>query len=332
MNHNVYLFDTDVLLTNPNLIERFHTKLVMPCTIFDELAQKKNKSPNSEKVRLALNHIERYRILLAQAEDRTGGREKTMLYDALSKHDASEITVVSNTSTLRTRAISIGMKTQTEQGFIASQDQGDVDWTPARQHLYDLIVRGQFKQALDLQNNSKENLNPNFFLKNGHTPLIECIKKKQIKAVEFLLSHPDINPDMKDQAKLHMTPFTHAAQRKQLDIMEMLLAENADPYITSSGVNRGNSALLIAAWDGSLDIIEFLADHQDYTFSLNQADNNGYTPLIKASIKGHVDIVKYLLKRGVDVYIRDRDHKSALDHAEKHKNEAIAELISEAMA
>lgn len=110
--------------------------------------------------------------------------------------------------------------------------------------------------------------------------------------------------------------------------MKLLIENGANPYITSEGKNRGNSALLIAAWDGSLDVIQWIVDHKNIRMSLNQSDNNGFTPLIKASIKGHHHIVKYLIQNNVDPFIRDRNAMSALDYVVENKNTAIVESLN----
>jgi hypothetical protein len=324
-----YLFDTNVLLINPNLINQYSEKIVIAKTIVDELDYRKTKLEHREVAQLALNHIERNNIIPISNKNSSGNNDEKILQDVLSAFLPIQMLLVSNDTGMRVQAKAKEIKTFSLDEFLQWQDSNDCQQIPECKELFDLIQQQKFDMALKSIAKDK-NLHFNFYLSNGNTPLIECIRTKKFSSVDFLLEQKSINLDMIDKAKLNMTAFSHAAQRRQLKIMDKLIKAGANPYITSQGKNSGNSPLLIAAWDGAIDVIKFIVEHSKLQCSLNQADNNGFTPLIKACIKGHEDIVDYLIMKKVDCHIRDRKNKLALDYAIENGYKNIIKLLQEA--
>ncbi|MGI2168639.1 ankyrin repeat domain-containing protein [Shewanella sp. MF05960] len=324
------LFDTNVLLINPDLLNQFSRRVILPQKILDELDYRKTKAEHQEKAQLCLHHIEKHRLKAVSTQQRSGSsrgnNDDIILTQALSHTKAGNIQLISNDVGMRNRAQAKDIAALSLDRFLQQSGEADSAVTPARQALFELLLRGDFV-SLHQQLASQSEAHFNFYLSTGLTPLMTCIQQKKLDAIDFLLSLPSTELDLIDKAKLKITAFCHAAQRRQLNTMDKLLHAGANPYITSKGNNRGNSAILIAAWDGALNVIQFIHGHTDIRFSLNQADNNGFTPLIKASIKGNDSIVSYLLEQGVDIDIRDRNDKSALDYAKEKGHQKTVTLL-----
>lgn len=323
-------FDTNALLRNPSILRKYSRRALVPKTVFDELDYRKRKPEHQEAAGLALNAIHELKLALAGAPAISGrSNDERIVTEILSVTDPARAILVSDDTAMRTRARQARIEAITLEEFLRRETSADRSLTPDRKALYDRLVTGEFRwieRAMD----DNSDLHFNFYLASGFTPLIDCVRNRRLKQIDFLLKRPGLELDLPDRAKLELTAFAHAAQRRNTRIMGMLLDAGANPYVTSRGKNRGNSPALIAAWDGALDVIRWLDEHPRLRVSMNQADNNGFTPLIKAAIKGHVDIVRYLLDRGVDIEIRDRKDMSALDHAITNGHTEIRRLIEQA--
>ena len=321
-------FDTNALLKNSSILRRYSQRALVPKTVFDELDYRKRKQEHQEAAGLALNAIHDLELALAVSREISGRRsnDERIVSEILSFTDPAQVILVSDDTAMRTRARQAQIEAVTLEEFLRRETSVDKSPTPARKQLYDRLANGEYRWVEQVMNGDPD-LHFNFYLANGFTPLIDFVRTKRLKQVDFLLNMPGLELDLPDRAKLELTAFAHAAQRRNTRIMGMLLDAGANPYITSRGRNRGNSPALIAAWDGALNVIRWLDEHRKIRVSMNQADNNGYTPLIKAAIKGHADIVRYLLARGVDTDIRDRKDMSALDHAIVNGHTEIRHLI-----
>ncbi|WP_252180115.1 ankyrin repeat domain-containing protein [Endozoicomonas sp. 4G] len=329
MNYKKIIFDTNVLLINPELLNRFSQRIFLPKTILDELDYRKTKREHQEQAQLALHHIERNNIRARQAASQGSQRnDERILTEALACCSNNQLLLVSNDVGMRNRAKGMGIESESLEAFLQSVTESSHRLTPERERMFRLLTEEDFEPVRLWIRQSSDN-HFNFYLKDGYTPLIDCIRKKRFKALGFLLQQSSIDLDMRDQAKLKMTAFCHAAQRRQIKTMDQLIECGANPHLTAQGRNRGNSPLLIAAWDGALNVIRHICSHDKIAFSINQADNNGFTPLIKAAIKGHEPIVRYLLELEADVMIRDRDDRLAIDYAIENNHQSIVQLLKE---
>ncbi|WP_392564169.1 ankyrin repeat domain-containing protein [Orbus wheelerorum] len=326
-NKKKVVFDTNVLLKNPALINQYRDRLLIPKKVFDELDRLNHQSIHKEKASLAINLINKYdfKFLITRSENKKSNPDEQILDEILENYAENDVVLISDDTGMNVLAKQKKMQTFKHVDFLMVD--GEYKITPQLKELQLLLKQQKWDLVKQhLEDDSK--LHFNFYLENGYTPLIDAIVNRDIKTVEFLVGLSNINLNLIDKAKLNLSAFSHAAQKKQIPIMKLLIDNGANPYITSEGKNRGNSALLIAAWDGSLDIIQWIAEHEHIHMSLNQSDNNGFTPLIKASIKGHHDIVKYLIRNNVDPFIRDRNAMSALDYAVENKHSAIIEYYN----
>jgi hypothetical protein len=197
---------------------------------------------------------------------------------------------------------------------------------PVDLDLFKLVDRGEWAAANAMAEGYRGN--PNFIGSDNLTPLISFVRRKQFEAVKFWAAIPGCDLDKYDSGKFPMAPFVHAAQRGWLKGVQFLLDAGANPHLLSRGKNKGNSALLIAVWDGRMEIVRYLLETEALEISVNQADGNGFTPLIKAAIRGRSEIARYLLSRPeLDRLIRDRDGRSALDYAEDNGHQEIIQLL-----
>lgn len=323
------VFDTNVLLSNPALITQYSSRAVITKTVLDELDFRKRKREHQEFAQLALNNIERAKLPIIHSNRSSGSNDEKILADALSRYKKHELLIVSNDTGMRLQAENRGLKSIKLDEFIRLHSMVDTKATPAKKSLFQNLLQGQIARceqmiAADTQ------LNFNFYLENGFTPLIECIRDKRFEAAYFIISQPTTDLNLPDNAKLRMPAFMHASQRRNIPMMKRLIAAGANHHITAKGKNGGNSALLIAAWDNAMNVIRFLLETPNLNISLNQADGNGFTPLIKAAIKGHTEVVKYLLNHNADCDIRDKQDKSAHDYAVEKKRSNIIHLLEKA--
>merc|ERR1712098_705631 len=83
---------------------------------------------------------------------------------------------------------------------------------------------------------------------------------------------------------------------------KILVNANADIDATSY---FGETALMIAAWDGHLEILKFLLEENA---NIDKTDDNGDTALMKAarSYWGTLEIVNYLLNRNAKIDIKKK--------------------------
>lgn len=167
--------------------------------------------------------------------------------------------------------------------------------------------------------------NVNFYLSNGYTLLISCIRsnnKLKYNKLIFLIERCNADINKTDNKKYFLTPLSHSIQVNDFKAFSILLDHGADynkgsiketreEYIKCR--NEGNTPLMIACFHNRKRFVEKLCEYKD--IGLNQQDSNGFTPLFKCAIKKHKELYNYLLSFSrTDVYIRDRNNHLASWH------------------
>lgn len=163
-------------------------------------------------------------------------------------------------------------------------------------------------------------------------PLHDAITMGYIKAVEILLSHPDIDVN---QRSYRDTPLTLAVKEGQPKIVEMLI-QRADIDITATDTN-GTSPLMIAQlrlknpelFQVDRDIARQIELHIKARMT-QLGKTIAITNLIEAARSEDLVKVKELLAVGADVNETDEANQTALFAATKQNNLAIVlELLQQ---
>lgn len=88
--------------------------------------------------------------------------------------------------------------------------------------------------------------------------------------------------------------------------------------------DRGDTALMMAAYNGHPQAVDYLCRHGA---DINARNPYGATALIYAAYYNQFESTKALLKYNPDKTIRDKFHNTALDYAEQYKFTGIASLL-----
>jgi ankyrin repeat protein len=156
------------------------------------------------------------------------------------------------------------------------------------------------------------------------TALTAAICAGSTATVDSLVAHHVfVTPPKGDTRR---TPLMLAAERKQPEILEHLIAAGADVDAVDG---TGSTALMVAAQrDPASMTARLLAAGAD----LNMQDKRGQTALMHAVVAGRVDNVDALVRGGADVRARDKSGASALSLATKGRNREIATRLQAAGA
>jgi ankyrin repeat protein len=111
-----------------------------------------------------------------------------------------------------------------------------------------------------------------------------------------------------------------------MTLVKTLVEAGADIDFQSQGKNRGNTALMIAAWHGKQDFVQYFCQNGACA---NQQDSNGFTALIKACIKKQVSCVRFLYPL-TDSRIRSFEGLTAKDYVIKSHNTELLNIFKEA--
>jgi ankyrin repeat protein/beta-lactamase regulating signal transducer with metallopeptidase domain len=146
---------------------------------------------------------------------------------------------------------------------------------------------------------------------NGKTALWAAAEAKQLETVQALLA-AGANPNLLSSSSLgsNTSPLSIAAVKGDVATMKTLLAAAAQVDLKLGSTEE--TALGNAAAAGQLDAVDLLLDHKA---SLELPNRNQETPLIKAAGAGRVDVVRALVDRGADVNARTRLGGTALSAA-----------------
>lgn len=110
-----------------------------------------------------------------------------------------------------------------------------------------------------------------------------------------------------------LTPLSRATMAGDLEVIQVLLEQLADPNIPDS--KKGRTPMHYAAREGFTDIAAALIS---YGGNVNQQDHNGHTPLMYSTGKKNLPTVSFLIKNGADVNLQDKHGNTALLYAIKN--------------
>ncbi len=179
------------------------------------------------------------------------------------------------------------------------------------------------KQVIDKYNiNSKNTLNNKlFYYLNAidHNNSQDYNQYHFQETINLILAGADINM----QDRFNNTALIIAIERKQKDVVEMLLYQNADVEIQN---NLGKTPLMEASEIGNLDIIKLLIK---YGSNVNAQGIFNRTALIYAAFSSinNQEIVKLLLDNGADINHCDNKKNTALTYAIIDGNKNMVEAL-----
>ena len=143
----------------------------------------------------------------------------------------------------------------------------------------------------------------------GRTALIKAAGKGDIGRVKTLLDL-NVNTEMKDQ--LGRTALHWAAERRDKDVVELLLEYGAD---IAAKRDDGSTVLLLlhsSAYGGQWEVVKWLVEHGA---DVTAKGDGGSTVLHQAANGGHLEVVKWLVEHGADVAAKDNNGSTVLHWA-----------------
>lgn len=151
--------------------------------------------------------------------------------------------------------------------------------------------------------------------------LLEASKSGEVDVVKAILNaHPQL-VNCRDADGRQSTPLHFAAGYNRVEVVELLLARNADVHAKDKG---GLVPLHNACSYGHYQVAELLVKKGA---NVNVQDLWKYTPLHEATQKGKSEIVKLLLRYGAEPNKKNRDGRVPLDLV-KENDQDISDLLT----
>lgn len=151
----------------------------------------------------------------------------------------------------------------------------------------------------------------------GATALIKAIRNNNIEIIQALI---DANANV-NQTSNHNSALLSAASSGHTQIVQLLIDEDITPTLNFTD-QFGNTPLFMAVSGNYIEIVKALlkagADPNkpgDYREATRWLAAGSKPPLVQAVSRGNLEIVKLLLGAGADFYAKDRENKTAFDHA-----------------
>lgn len=119
-----------------------------------------------------------------------------------------------------------------------------------------------------------------------------------------------------------MTPLMHASEAGVLDTVRTLIARGAD---VNARENEGRTPLMLASQEGHAGVVGLLINNEADVNAIEVVHN--YTALMLAAMNDHALVVKMLLKHDANKNMKDKDEKTALDHADNDEIKAILSQV-----
>lgn len=336
---DVIVVDTSVLHKKPTvldeLIENF-SRVIIPDVVIRELNyQKDSKNPklDKKKISVILGSIRKHKDKLILSDrihnERTYNNDDVII-EVAKKEISENVYILTEDGDFEIKCKDIPNIT------VLSLEGYELEFNNSDSEI-DYIKTMEFIKAVKnkdydkVKNMDLEDVDINSCGDDGQTALITAVRNRDIKMINLLIDHCKVNLNTLDKNKYIIPALTHAIMINHFSIVSLLIKKRADINLGGQGVNRGNTPLMIASWNGNLKLVDLLLKQEG--ICINQQDSNGFTPLIKAAIRNRLEVVEILLKNGADKYVRSFDDKTAADYArdntkskDKH-NKTLAEKI-----
>lgn len=169
----------------------------------------------------------------------------------------------------------------------------------------------------------KRGFDPNTVDESGQTGLMMAVDLQSMRAVEALLSAPNIQAEVRN--KKGESALMLCAIRGDLVLAKLLIEHDAD-------VNKtGWTPLHYAASGNSQNQVEMVRLLLDNSAYIDAASPNGSTPLMMAAMYGRSDVLKVLIEEGADASLRNEKGLTAIDFAQQVGRSANVETIAAAL-
>ena len=166
----------------------------------------------------------------------------------------------------------------------------------------------------------KRGFDPNTVDPSGRQGLFMALQDGSLKVAEVLVASPKTNVEWR--SRKDESPLMIAALKGHTALVKKLIARDAD-------VNKtGWAPLHYAATAGNLEIMQILLDENAY---IDAESPNKSTPLMVAAQYGSTQAVKLLLEAGADPTLRNELGLSAVEFALRGNRPDAAQLIAAAI-
>jgi ankyrin repeat protein len=176
----------------------------------------------------------------------------------------------------------------------------------------------KFDDAGEVKSLLARGLDPNLVEpERGDSGLILALREGSMKVFAALLDARNVNLELKSRNGDNALMI--ASYKGNKPAVEALLAKGAE-------VNRpGWTPLHYAAAIGNNDIVRMLLDKSAF---LDAESPNKTTPIMMAARGGYILTVKLLLDEGADATLRNDVGLNAIDFADRHNHQDIAEGLT----
>ena len=168
------------------------------------------------------------------------------------------------------------------------------------------------------------------------TMLCRAIAANQVEIAKLILQSPKVEVNKRGtyvdgfNNTWERTPLIVAAKRGFTDLVELLLEKGADinarDRINGLSLDRGSTALILAAWGDHLDTVKALFAHAQRA-DVNLRDKDGCTALWQAALNENLEMVQFLQGKGSKINLADNGGKSILTTTFLHKNFDVLDFL-----
>mmetsp|Transcript_72578 Transcript_72578/g.125980 ORF Transcript_72578/g.125980 Transcript_72578/m.125980 type:complete len:276 (+) Transcript_72578:98-925(+) len=175
----------------------------------------------------------------------------------------------------------------------------------------------------------ESHVNPNLRDRKGWTSLVRAAKCGSVKAVRFLC---DAKADLNSQTKEKNSAVMKATKQGHLEIVQTLVAHQADVNIKNSGLATPLMMAVMKSQKRTETGMEFINILLRGKANVNEQKDTGYTSLMIAARAGQEQICHTLIEAMARLDQKDKAEETALQKAQKYNKQAAVKVIQTAGA
>ncbi len=253
--------DTSALISRPRLVNELLRKfnyVAVPRTVINELNTLKDKKKDhvSNWARLAMNSIKNERethgenlIIAEEVSEKEvwDDRIVDIARDLARKHPNGCFYVISRDNYFSLQKDEPGIKYLSVIEYDNMFGDKSIAYDRERSMEFYNAVKGRSVERA-MKEYAKGAVDPNQLgAEKGMTPLIQAIRNKDNRMVDYLLTLPDVDLNKVDDSKYCFPPISHTIQMDNIEMAKKLISAGCDVNRGSEGKNFGNTALMVAA-------------------------------------------------------------------------------------